>query len=81
MNDIKTLVEFLVAVVSAYFLMRIEIVKLQKDIAILQRRVEKSESKIEYQEENMQAVLKEIKDVLHKLQIQIIEIKPPRRHE
>jgi DNA-directed RNA polymerase alpha subunit len=81
MAEIKILIEFIVAVVSAYFLMKIENVKQQKDIGTLQVRVSKLEEKIEEHEQDTLKDLKEIKEMLHELQIQIIKATQNRRHE
>jgi len=45
MADLRALVEFIVAIVSAYFLIKIENVKQQKDIVTLQNRVDRLEQK------------------------------------
>ena len=79
MADLKILIEFIVAVVSAYFLMRIEHVKQQKDIMQLQSRVTKLEDKTETHERDVRNDLQEIKDMIHELQLRLVEQK--RRHE
>jgi len=72
MNDLKTLIEFVIAVVSAYFLMKIEIVKIGKDIVALQGRVHKLEDKTEKHEKDVRDDLQEIKGMIHELQIKLI---------
>jgi len=73
MAELKILVEFIVAIVSSYFLMKIEIVKLNKDISSLQLRLTKLEGKTEEQEKNVRADLQEIKGMIHELQIKLIQ--------
>jgi len=73
MAELKILIEFIVAVVSAYFLMKIEIVKLNKDISSLQVRLAKLESKTEEHEKNVRDDLQEIKNMIHELQIKLIQ--------
>jgi cell division protein FtsL len=73
MNEMKILIEYVIAVVSAYFLMKIEIVKIGKDIATLQARVQKLEEKTEEQEKTVRSDLQEIKEMIHELQIKLIQ--------
>lgn len=80
MSELKILVEFIVAVVSAYFLMKIENVKQQKDILQLQVRVSKLEEKTENHEKDVRNDLQEIKDMIHELQIQLVEQKNKRNN-
>ena len=72
MNEMKILIEYVIAVVSAYFLMRIEIVKTGKDIITLQARVQKLEEKTEEHEKAVRDDLQEIKEMIHNLQIKLI---------
>jgi len=73
MAELKILVEFIVAVVSAYFLMKIENVKQQKDIAQLQLRVGKLEEKTELHEKDVRKDLQEIKEMIHSLQLKLVQ--------
>jgi len=73
MAELKILIEFIVAVVSAYFLMKIEIVKLNKDISSLQLRLTKLEGKTEEHEKNVRADLQEIKEMIHELQLKLVQ--------
>lgn len=73
MQELKVLVEFIVAVISAYFLMKIEIVKQQKDLFQLNLRVSKLEEKTEKHEKDVREDLQEIKDMIHELQIKLVE--------
>jgi mannitol-specific phosphotransferase system IIBC component len=73
MAELKILVEFIVAVVSAYFLMKIESVKQQKDIAQLQLRVGKLEEKTELHEKDVRKDLQEIKEMIHSLQLKLVQ--------
>lgn len=79
MAELKILIEFIVAVVSAYFLMKIEIVKQQKDIVQIHTRLGKLEDKTEKNEKDVREDLHEIKDMIHDIQIKFAELK--RRHE
>jgi hypothetical protein len=73
MAELKILVEFIVAVVSAYFLIRIENVKQQKDITQLQLRVGKLEEKTELHEKDVREDLQEIKEMIHDLQLKLVQ--------
>jgi len=73
MAELKILVEFIVAVVSAYFLMKIENVKQQKDITQLQLRVGKLEEKTELHEKDVREDLQEIKEMIHSLQLKLVQ--------
>ena len=73
MAELKILVEFIVAVVSAYFLMKIENVKQQKDIAQLQLRVGKLEEKTELHEKDVRKDLQEIKEMIYSLQLKLVQ--------
>jgi predicted nucleic acid-binding Zn-ribbon protein len=73
MGELKILIEFIVAVVSAYFLMKIEIVKISKDIITLQARLQKLEKETEEHEKTVRADLREIKEMIHELQIKLIQ--------
>jgi len=73
MAELKILVEFIVAVVSAYFLMKIENVKQQKDITQLQLRVGKLEEKTELHEKDVRKDLQEIKEMIHSLQLKLVQ--------
>ena len=73
MAELKILVEFIVAVVSAYFLMKIESVKQQKDITQLQLRVGKLEEKTELHEKDVREDLQEIKEMIHDLQLKLVQ--------
>jgi len=73
MAELKILVEFIVAVVSAYFLMKIESVKQQKDIAQLQLRVGKLEEKTELHEKDVRKDLQEIKEMIYSLQLKLVQ--------
>ena len=79
MSELKILIEFIVAVVSAYFLMKIENVKMMKDIVSLTIRVQKLEDKTEKHEKDVREDLQEIKDMIHDIQIKFAEQK--RRHD
>jgi hypothetical protein len=79
MSELKILIEFIVAVVSAYFLMKIENVKMMKDIMSLTIRVQKLEDKTEKHEKDVREDLQEIKDMIHDIQIKFAEQK--RRHD
>ena len=79
MAELKILIEFIVAVVSAYFLMKIENVKMMKDIVSLTIRVQKLEDKTEKHEKDVREDLQEIKDMIHDIQIKFAEQK--RRHD
>ncbi len=79
MAELKILIEFIVAVVSAYFLMKIENVKMMKDIMSLTIRVQKLEDKTEKHEKDVREDLQEIKDMIHDIQIKFAEQK--RRHD
>lgn len=79
MSELKILIEFIVAVVSAYFLMKIENVKMMKDIMSLSIRVQKLEDKTEKHEKDVREDLQEIKDMIHDIQIKFAEQK--RRHD
>jgi cell division protein FtsL len=72
MDEMKILIEYVIAVVSAYFLMKIEIVKIGKDIITLQARVQKLEEKTEEHEKAVRNDLQEIKEMIHNLQIKLI---------
>jgi cell division protein FtsB len=52
--------------------MKIEIVKIGKDIVALQARVQKLEEKTEEHEKNVRDDLQEIKEMIHELQIKLI---------
>jgi len=67
------LIEAVIAVVSAYFLIKIEVVKLSKDIIVLQARVQRLEAKTEEHERTMRDDLQEIKEMIHELQIKLIQ--------
>ncbi|MCS6796371.1 MAG: hypothetical protein NZ516_10470, partial [Raineya sp.] len=77
MADLRALIEFIVAIVSAYFLIKIENVKQQKDIAALQERVNKFESQMNLLEEKQNDEIKEIHKYMREIRdmIQTLEIK------
>lgn len=81
MSELKVLIEFVIAVVSAYFLTRIEIVKLQKDVTSFQLRCTTLEDTLQQHENEMKKDLKEIIGMLHQLQLKILETQNFRRHE
>ncbi|MDX1903866.1 MAG: hypothetical protein SFU27_06875 [Thermonemataceae bacterium] len=74
MDELKILVEFIVAVVSAYFLMKIENVKQGKDVASLGIRVTKLEDKTEKHEKDVREDLQEIKEMVHQIQLKLVEL-------
>ena len=73
MQDLKVLIEFIVAVISAYFLMKIEIVKQQRDLLQINMRLSKLEEKTEKHERDVRLDLQEIKEMIHELQIKLIQ--------
>ncbi|GAB4494328.1 MAG: hypothetical protein OHK0045_25390 [Raineya sp.] len=80
MAELKILIEFIVGVVSVYFLLKIDVIKQFKDIAQIQSRVQKLEDKTEKHEKDVREDLQEIKEMIHELQIQFVENKN-RRHD
>lgn len=73
MADLRALIEFIVAIVSAYFLIKIENVKQQKDIATLQSRVDRLEQKQNEEIREIRAFIREIRDMIQELEIKILQ--------
>jgi cell division protein FtsB len=73
MADLRALIEFIVAIVSAYFLIKIENVKQQKDITTLQSRVDKLEQKQNEEIREMHGFIREIRDMIQELEIKILQ--------
>ncbi|WP_448530388.1 hypothetical protein [Raineya sp.] len=73
MADLRALVEFIVAIVSAYFLIKIENVKQQKDIVTLQNRVDRLEQKQNEEIREIRAFIREIRDMIQELEIKILQ--------
>ncbi|PKQ66425.1 hypothetical protein [Raineya orbicola] len=73
MADLRALVEIIVAIVSAYFLIKIENVKQQKDITTLQSRVDKLEQKQNEEIREMHGFIREIRDMIQELEIKILQ--------
>ncbi len=68
MADLRALIEFIVAIVSAYFLIKIENVKQQKDIATLQSRVDRLEQKQNEEIREIHGFIREIRDMIQELE-------------
>jgi cell division protein FtsB len=73
MADLRALIEFIVGIVSAYFLIKIENVKQQKDITTLQSRVDKLEQKQNEEIREMHGFIREIRDMIQELEIKILQ--------
>lgn len=73
MADLRALIEFIVAIVSAYFLIKIENVKQQKDIATLQSRVDRLEQKQNEEIREIHSFIREIRDMIQELEIKILQ--------
>ncbi|MCS6794937.1 MAG: hypothetical protein RMJ97_07045 [Raineya sp.] len=73
MADLRALIEFIVAIVSAYFLIKIENVKQQKDIATLQSRVDRLEQKQNEEIREIHGFIREIRDMIQELEIKILQ--------
>lgn len=73
MTDLRALIEFIVAIVSAYFLIKIENVKQQKDIATLQSRVDRLEQKQNEEIREIHGFIREIRDMIQELEIKILQ--------
>jgi len=73
MADLRALVEFIVAIVSAYFLIKIENVKQQKDIVTLQNRVDRLEQKQNEEIREIHGFIREIRDMIQELEIKILQ--------
>lgn len=67
------MIEFIVAIVSAYFLIKIENVKQQKDIATLQSRVDRLEQKQNEEIREIHSFIREIRDMIQELEIKILQ--------